>query len=236
MILTLPASSNEKNKKELIEAPGQLPIPSGQFAVLITKEILKVPDSVIGLISIKFGQKFRGLVNISGFHVDPGFEGRLKFSVYNAGAQSITLSKGEPVFLIFFSDLDRPADPPYRGEHQNQLDISSKDVMEIQGRLASPHVLDDRVKKLEHSMVVLQALIMGGILLVVGLEIKSCADKGSDSQKGLVQINMTPGSLIVTQGALLPTAMPITTTSSGPQIPLGSPTPKPASTNRSVTP
>jgi dCTP deaminase len=48
---------------------------------------------------MKFKIKQRGLVNVSGFHVDPGYSGKLLFSVYNAGPRSIVLTRGEPVFV-----------------------------------------------------------------------------------------------------------------------------------------
>ncbi len=58
-------------------------IPRGQFALLMTKEYLKLPKDYFALISIKFGIKAQGLINVSGFHVDPGFEGRILFSVFS---------------------------------------------------------------------------------------------------------------------------------------------------------
>ena len=48
-----------------------------------------------------------GLVNVSGFHVDPGYKGRLKFAVYNAGGSDIKLTRGDAIFLIWFSELDK---------------------------------------------------------------------------------------------------------------------------------
>src|SRR6266487_5983005 len=76
-------SSDSSTKKNL--SPGeQVVIPPGQFGLLLTEEKVTIPNNAIGLISIKTGMKFRGLVNVSGFHVDPGFNGCLKFSVYNA--------------------------------------------------------------------------------------------------------------------------------------------------------
>lgn len=50
-------------------------LPRGQFALLMTKEYVTMPKDHLGLISIKFGIKAQGLINVSGFHVDPGFEG-----------------------------------------------------------------------------------------------------------------------------------------------------------------
>ena len=50
-------------------------IPPGQFAFLLTAETVTMPDNAIAFISIKARLKFNGLINISGFHVDPGYRG-----------------------------------------------------------------------------------------------------------------------------------------------------------------
>src|SRR5437870_3190135 len=50
-------------------------IPPGQFAFLLTEERIKVPNYALAFISIKTSLKYRGLVNVSGFHVDPGWDG-----------------------------------------------------------------------------------------------------------------------------------------------------------------
>src|SRR5258708_16870827 len=52
-------------------------IPPGQFAFLLTEEIVSVPADALAFISIRAKTKFRGLVNVSGFHVDPGYRGQL---------------------------------------------------------------------------------------------------------------------------------------------------------------
>lgn len=59
-------------------------IPPGQFGLVTTSETIYVPATAIAFISIRARVKFQGLVNVSGFHVDPGFRGQLKFAVYNA--------------------------------------------------------------------------------------------------------------------------------------------------------
>jgi len=72
--------------------PGeQFVIPPGQFAYLLTEEVVRIPSSAMGFISLKFGVKGPGLINVSGFHVDPGYWGRLVFSVYNAGPSEARL-------------------------------------------------------------------------------------------------------------------------------------------------
>src|SRR5260370_38863794 len=119
--------------------PGeQVLIPPGQFGLLITEEELRTPLDVLAFISIKASKKISGLVNVSGFHVDPGFRGRLKFSVYNAGSESIVLEVGERMFPIWFYELDEDNEDGYRGQHQGQMHISSEDAMRLQGEMASP--------------------------------------------------------------------------------------------------
>ncbi len=82
-------------------------IPPGQFAFLITEEVVTVPDSALAFISIRAKTKFRGLVNVSGFHVDPGYKGQLTFSVFNAGPVPVHLKQGQPIFLIWYASLDQ---------------------------------------------------------------------------------------------------------------------------------
>ena len=63
----------------------QIDINPGQFALLLTGEKICIPKDKIAFISIKAGERLKGLVNVSGFHVDPGFNDHLLFSVYNQG-------------------------------------------------------------------------------------------------------------------------------------------------------
>ncbi len=125
-----------------------LRIPPGQFALLLTHEKVTIPDNAIGFISIRAGIKFRGLVNVSGFHVDPGFSGRLKFSVYNAGSKDIVIGCKDHPFLLWYSDLDRVTIDVYKGEHAGQTDITSEDIMRMQGEVASPADLKHQLDKL----------------------------------------------------------------------------------------
>ena len=69
-------------------------IPAGQFAFLLTEEIVHIPNNVMGFISLRTGIKFQGLINVSGFHVDPGYHGQLVYAVYNAGPSQIHLNTG----------------------------------------------------------------------------------------------------------------------------------------------
>ena len=80
-------------------------IEPGEFGILMTHEYLFIPPDLMGFISIRLTYKQRGLVNISGFHVDPGFYGCLVFAVFNAGPNDVPLRYKEPVFMIMFNEL-----------------------------------------------------------------------------------------------------------------------------------
>ena len=98
-------SPNRHTKQRLWKRKG-FTIPPGQFAFLHTEETVAVPNDALAFISIRARTKFRGLINISGFHVDPGYKGKLLFSVLNAGPNPIHLEQGQDLFLIWYADLD----------------------------------------------------------------------------------------------------------------------------------
>ena len=90
-------TSSPSRTKECLGSRQQVRIPPGQLALLITEEEIRIPLNVLAFISIKASKKMSGLVNVSGFHVDPGFSGRLKFSVYNAGSKATVLDVGRAI-------------------------------------------------------------------------------------------------------------------------------------------
>ncbi len=102
----------------------------------------------MAFISMKAKFKLRGLMNVSGFHVDPGFSGRLKFAVYNAGSVAIDLQPGQRLFLIWYCDLDQKTKAVYSGPHQGQDGITADDVMSIRGIVVSPAGINSRVDSL----------------------------------------------------------------------------------------
>ena len=96
--------------KQILPHDGPIAIPPGQFAFLQTEEIVTIPPEVMGFISIKATFKSKGLVNVSGFHVDPGWSGSLIFAVFNAGPATIHLQRGMDLFLLWIADLDEPSE------------------------------------------------------------------------------------------------------------------------------
>ncbi len=131
-------TSSDGRTKIVLENGESLVIPPGQLALLLTEEKVTIPVDAIGFISMRFGVKKRGLINVSGFHVDPGFSGRLKFAVYNAGSGEVTVSRGDRVFVLWFARLLGATADSYGGEKADHNVITSADQNVLHGDIASP--------------------------------------------------------------------------------------------------
>lgn len=176
----------KKGKPEILDDKNTtVEINPGQFALLLTKEEVIIPSYILAFISIKAGEKLKGLLNVSGFHVDPGFKGKLLFSVYNAGPSTITLKRGERYFLMWFCKLQTPLkeEDLYNdrdNNHQGQSSIATKYIDALKrGELASPNVLLDKVKsndqKLEKVFWALGILI--ALCIAVGVKVYTDSSK-----------------------------------------------------------
>ena len=152
----------------LSEQNPYLTIKPGEFALLITHEKLRLTSEVMAFISIRFTYKRKGLINISGFHVDPNYRGRIIFSVYNAGPNDIVLKYKEPVFMIFFAELENPLEggnkPRSSYDH-----IETSMISEIKGHSVSLVSSNQRIEQLESSMKLYGAIALAIITTLIGV-------------------------------------------------------------------
>ncbi len=156
-------------------------IESGQFALLLTREFVNIPNDLMGFISMKSQFKLQGLVNVSGFHVDPGWKGKLTFTVYNAGPHRIPLKIDDLTFLIWFSKLDiEETGSLYRKNidvQKMKKEISVRDVYQIDGETYSPHMLGshiDSIKKRWYlSILFLIVTFLIGLIFGIGSDVFS---------------------------------------------------------------
>lgn len=173
-----PDDPRNKPKTQLKEGQG-FTIPAGQFGFILTEERIRVPVGAVAFISIRAGYKFRGLVNVSGFHVDPNYEGRLIFSVFNAGPGPVHLSRGEPCFLIWYADLDQPSDLPKRiGFDSIPSDLTGPIAGGLQSFASLLSKINDNDKKLSDRLAAVEreqavtkwaTALLIGVLITLGL-------------------------------------------------------------------
>ena len=142
------------NVKRQLKPGESFVIPSGQFAFLLTKERVRVPNNAMAFISMKAGIKLYGIVNVSGFHVDPGYYGKLIFSVFNSGPSPCHFSQGQPIFLIWYADIDRESDSGFvkSGHNSNTITrerLDSETVNRIRGSVNSIEGLRYKIDELD---------------------------------------------------------------------------------------
>lgn len=139
----------EEGVKTVLGPQQQIRINPGQFAFLKTQESVEVPDTAIAFISMRATFKLRGLINVSGFHVDPGWKAPLLFAVYNAGPSPVVLEQGMPLFLIWYADLDHPTKMTYKGKGKS---IDATLISNMSGQVFSPIGLQKDVGRLREKI------------------------------------------------------------------------------------
>ncbi len=141
-----------------------LTVPPGQFAILTCYEKVNLPRNVMGFISLRNKLKMQGLVNISGFHVDPTFRGNLIFAVNNAGPSDIRLRFKESTFTIFFSEVSGDIGTP-RGEQNKPLNgIPLEYVQYLGGSSVTLTKLQKEIDDLRNKMLIYAPLAIAALL------------------------------------------------------------------------
>jgi len=140
-------------------------IEPGQFAYILTGEKVYISKAAIGFISIRASTKFRGLINVSGFQVNPGFNGNLVFAVFNAGPRHINLHEGDEIFSLWIADLDAPVAENHEenGNIPNGLDNIPSDIInKISGDSLTAYQLSKRLEKVEGNLTEFRTNVFRG--------------------------------------------------------------------------
>jgi dCTP deaminase len=141
-----------------------LTIPPGQFAILTCYEKINLPKDIMGFIALRNRLKMQGLVNISGFHVDPTFRGNLIFAVNNAGPSDIRLRYKEPTFMIFFAQVDGDIGKE-RPEQKNPLvGIPLESIQYLGGSSVTLTKLQKEIDDLRTKMLIYAPLAVAALL------------------------------------------------------------------------
>ncbi|AHF87926.1 hypothetical protein RLEG3_06565 (plasmid) [Rhizobium leguminosarum bv. trifolii WSM1689] len=149
---TADGSIVKEAKKLKLDTGEAFIIPPGQFAFLVSKERINVPANAMAFISMRTKIKFEGLINVSGFHVDPGYKGKLVYSVYNASPSPIQICQGDNLFKIWFAALDQTSNPPYLFDGKGNDDISNELVRGMSQEIFSLQALAVKMRELEANM------------------------------------------------------------------------------------
>lgn len=156
-------------KKLSTTGKDEISIEPGEFGILMTHEYLFVPPDLLGFISVRLTHKQKGLVNISGFHVDPGFYGKLMFSVFNAGPKDVPLRYKDQVFMIMFNELtedDELKCPKSKWGGMENIPVET--LSGLAGSSVSVRSLDKRISRIELWIPIIVGLFSTLLAAVVG--------------------------------------------------------------------
>jgi len=103
----------------------------------------------MAFISMRTGIKFQGLINVSGFHVDPGYEGKLIYAVYNASPSAIQICEGDRIFKIWFCGMSEKSAAPFLFDGKGLSDISGEMIKGMNKEIYSLQSLAEKIRDQE---------------------------------------------------------------------------------------
>jgi len=107
--LTLGKEALVSNRDEKVvlgpDTSSSLSLQAGDFALVLTQESVKFPMNMAASIGMRSGLARMGLILLHGMQIDPGFEGHLRFGLYNSAPRRITLDYGDDLCMLEFHKL-----------------------------------------------------------------------------------------------------------------------------------
>lgn len=135
-------------------------VPANQVVIVTTIESLKLPDNVVGHLTLKLELLLRGLIMANQSQVDAGYEGGLFILLYNLSNHNVSLHYGESILRFELAELTSPTAMPYRGAYKN-LSLAQALKSPVESSLAAMRKEVDRSsKKLLWTQVVGLAIII----------------------------------------------------------------------------
>ncbi|MGJ5206653.1 dCTP deaminase [Bradyrhizobium sp. HKCCYLR20261] len=129
---------------EAVHAETSLSLDQGETAVVETHEYLSMPRTLAAIGFPPANVSRAGLLMTNPGHIDPGFSGRLKFTVINLGKKPIQLVSGHPICTLLFFAIDAPdfaydqldsTEKPEAPSERSLLATLSKDFLNVNERI-----------------------------------------------------------------------------------------------------
>jgi len=166
--------------KKLSKEFPYLTVKPGQFAILTCYESINLQKgdlqkgerSCMAFIALRSTFKMQGLVNISGFHVDPTHQGTLLFAVQNVGPSDILLKYLEPTFTIFFAlvegDIGDPRSDEKGVRFKPKLEgIRIQDVQSLGGGSVTISELRKEITELRRIVLVYGPVVVAALIALI---------------------------------------------------------------------
>lgn len=114
-------------------------ITPGAFVLATTRERVRLPANVAGMISGRSSVGRAGLFVENAGYVDPGFDGHITLELYNASPNTIEIEAGTRVAQLILIQMDGAAAEPYSGKYNGQTDATPSKMAEDKDTIKADH-------------------------------------------------------------------------------------------------
>jgi dCTP deaminase len=98
----------------------------GEFVLGATKEVVHMPNNLVGRIDGKSSLGRLGLViHVTAGYIDPGFQGPITLEMACFHPLPIALRPGKLIAQLSFHEMSAPAAEPYNGRYQGATTVES---------------------------------------------------------------------------------------------------------------
>jgi dCTP deaminase len=136
----------------------------GQTAIVTTREELRLRPNLAAIGFPPSRVSFQGILMTNPGHVDPGYIGKLRFTIINMSSQQYALVRGASIGTLLVFELSGPStrDWPTRGNAalpitQGNIDILSSDFVDVERR--AQEISDQTVSKATFRAVLISAIV-----------------------------------------------------------------------------
>jgi dCTP deaminase len=141
---------------------------TGETAVVTTKETLHLPPDVGAFGFPPSRVSFRGLLMTNPGHVDPGYDGAMRFTVINMAREAYTLNRGDRIVTLLFFRMAKASRTSWRQRNPNANDQPSPITQTAINLLAHDFVnVESRAKKIARDHGIKVGLIVTSALAVL---------------------------------------------------------------------
>jgi len=131
------------NRGSALNPKSRLFLKIGQTAIVSTQETINMPPDYAGFGFPPSSVSSRALLMTNPGHIDPGYRGRLQFTVINMGKENYELKQGDEIVTLLIFRLSAPAQRDYAarnrqikptGIRQEDVDLLAADFVDVRKR------------------------------------------------------------------------------------------------------
>jgi dCTP deaminase len=170
-----PPCKEDQNKPHPPEGETQYILKPGRTAIVLTREELKMPGDLIAIGFPPSSVSVKGILMTNPGQVDPGYEGRLRFTVINMGRKDFVLREGDIIVSLIVMKMANSAQANWLTRHSGKpggpvtwkdLNRISSDFLDVDARTSK--IAKEEVDKADVKIKRLQTWVpIGGILVLI---------------------------------------------------------------------